>query len=172
MAYEGNEIEGWMLNEELQWLYETASKFIRVVEIGSWKGRSTHALLSGCKGTVYAVDHFKGSLSQINGVHHEALMTDIHEIFKKNVGHFPNLVILKMDSIKASKLFKDGYFDMIFIDAGHESYEVEPDIEVWYPKCKTLFCGHDLYEGGVKAALTNAGLNFEPAIGSIWMVRL
>ena len=66
-----------MTEAELQWLTERAAEASSVVEIGSWKGRSTAALLSGCKGTVTAVDHFLGSPDDER--HKEAATTDIHE---------------------------------------------------------------------------------------------
>ncbi len=52
-------IQGWMSLKELNWLYQQAKKCDSILEIGSWKGRSTHALLSGCKGIVTCVDTFK-----------------------------------------------------------------------------------------------------------------
>ena len=55
------EIPGWMSAEELQWLFEQAGQHENIVEIGSWMGRSTHALLTGTKGKVIAVDTFQGS---------------------------------------------------------------------------------------------------------------
>ena len=44
------EVEGWMLPSELGFLYQTALAMpqnARVVELGSWKGRSTVALCEG-----------------------------------------------------------------------------------------------------------------------------
>ena len=51
-----NNIKGWMSKEELQWLHNQSLKMNSIVEIGSWYGRSTHALVSGCNGNVYAID--------------------------------------------------------------------------------------------------------------------
>ena len=48
--------QGWMYPEELEWLYEAAKRMNSIVEIGSWQGRSTYVLLSGCRGPVVAVD--------------------------------------------------------------------------------------------------------------------
>ena len=53
-----NDIEGWMEQTELEWLYSIASEMESIVEIGSWKGRSIHALCTRCKGTVTAIDLF------------------------------------------------------------------------------------------------------------------
>ena len=147
-----NTIDGWMTDAELHWLYDTASGMESIVEIGSWKGRSTHALLSGCEGTVWAVDHFNGSNSQ-ELAFTEAKEKDIHKIFLENVGHFKNLKALKTDSITASKQFKDKSVDMVFIDGDHAYEAVKADIEMWLPKAKKLICGHDYPFKGVKKAV-------------------
>ena len=144
----GNSIPGWMRLGELNWLYLMAQIMDSIVEIGSWRGRSTDALLDGCKGTVWAVDHFKG-----NKEHTKEQRKDIYKFFLKNVGHYKNLKVLKMSSLRAAKKFKDKSIDMVFIDGGHEYKEVKADIEAWLPKTKKLICGHDYYEEGVKRAV-------------------
>ena len=144
MIYISPDIQGWMSNAELEWLYRTAQNMETIVEIGSWKGRSTHALLSGCKGTVYAVDHFKGSNGE--AVEHlEAQQHDIYDIFLGNVGHFKNLKTLKMSSEQAAKKFKDKSVDMVFIDGEHTYEGVKKDIGMWLPKAKKIISGHDYY---------------------------
>jgi len=50
--YKATQIEGWMSYAELIWLNLTAKKMNSIVEIGSWKGRSAHALASACPGKV------------------------------------------------------------------------------------------------------------------------
>jgi hypothetical protein len=40
-------IPGWMTEDELRWLHETAKSMASVVEIGCYQGRSTFALLQG-----------------------------------------------------------------------------------------------------------------------------
>ena len=142
-------IQGWMGEQELQWLYERAKEMNSIVELGSWKGKSTEALLLGCKGTVYAVDHFRGdsmSFLQQSMVKTE----DIYKIFMENVGHFPNLRVFKMDSAEASKIIDP--VDMVFVDTEHTYKQVTKEIDVWLPKAKKLICGHDwqpayLYQG-------------------------
>ena len=148
-------IEGWMTNEELTFLYNFAKISRSVVEVGSWKGRSTHALLSGCLGQVFAVDHFKGSESQLGLMHKEALNGDLYTDFIKNVGHFPNLVVLKEDSSKAVKQFPKRSMDMVFIDGDHAYEYVKRDIQLWWPISRKYVVGHDLYQQGVLAALND-----------------
>jgi len=57
-------IDGAMGREDLEWLHDTAKRMASVVEVGCWKGRSTYALLAGCLGPVYAVDHWEGATLQ------------------------------------------------------------------------------------------------------------
>lgn len=144
-----------MKPEELLWLYLTAKEMDSIIEIGSWRGRSTHALLSGCKGTVWAVDHFKGSRDQINDelAFSEIEKGDVYRDFFKNVGHFKNLKLLKMDSLEAVKKFKDNSVDLVFIDGGHGYGEVKQDIKAWYPKTRKIVCGHDFDFPGVNKAV-------------------
>jgi precorrin-6B methylase 2 len=151
-----NQIHGFMREIELDWLYMTAKKMDSIVEIGSWMGRSAHALLSGCKGTVYCVDHFKGNPSQRNAEHEIATKQDISEEFLKNVGHFHNLWLMKMSSLEAASKFKDGEIDMVFIDGDHGYEAVMNDFEAWYPKCKKIICGHDFDQYSVKQAVCDS----------------
>lgn len=55
-------IEGWLTDKEAYGLYNIASKIPIngiVVEIGSWKGKSTYCIANGLKkGTIYAIDPF------------------------------------------------------------------------------------------------------------------
>lgn len=140
----GNDISGWMSFNELNWLYHTVKQkgIKNIIEIGSWKGRSTHALLSATNGNVYAVDHFKGSKDELESTHKEVLGNNIYNEFLENVGKFKNLKVIKEDSIIAAKKFPNIIeADMVFIDGDHLA--AKADILAWNPKCKRLICGHD-----------------------------
>lgn len=139
-------VEGWMTENELRWLANQSEKTTSVLEVGSWKGRSTIALLENCRGVVYSVDHFKGSDEEI----HKRIIEregSIFSQFAKNVDPYENLVVVKMDSLKASTLFPDKSIDMIFIDASHTYEEVKRDIAIWMPKARKIICGHDYQDG-------------------------
>jgi len=162
------DIDGWMGNDEMQWLFDRACEMESIVEIGSWMGRSTHALLSGCKGTVWAVDHFQGNPGQRDGPHARAKTEDIHAIFMANVGNFTNLKVLKMDSAEAAKQFEPKSIDLIFLDGDHDFEAVKKDLLAWMPICKKLLCGHDISEGGVRQALEATGIRIDGEISAIW----
>ena len=59
-------IEGWLSDAEAKWLFKSAHSLrdgANLVEIGSFKGRSTCCLAFGCRGTekrVFAIDSFDG----------------------------------------------------------------------------------------------------------------
>ena len=114
---------------------KTAQEMESIVEVGCWKGRSTHALLSGCSGTVYAVDHFLGNPHEPI-LYDEAKTEDIHKIFIKNVGGLKNLKVLKLDSADAVLQFEDNSIDMVFIDVGISREEIRTEINRWLPKAK------------------------------------
>lgn len=171
LIFTPNDIGGWMGDSELCWLENTASGMSSVLEIGVWKGRSTFNLLTGCNGTVTAVDHFLGSASE-QDAHSEAREVNLYDIFMANVGHFDNLVVLKMDSIEASKLYEDKSIDMIFIDGDHEELAFEQDIIHWLPKAKKMICGHDRGQAGVPVVLPKYFDKVEQGPDSIWYVKL
>jgi predicted O-methyltransferase YrrM len=170
MSYSNN-IAGWISEPELQWLHSTAKEMETIIEVGSWKGRSTHALLSGCPGTVWAVDHFEGNIGE-EEARKEAREKDIHAEFMANVGQFPNLRLLRMANLEAAKLFEDRSVDMVFIDGGHRYEEVKADLIAWLPKAKKLICGHDYCWPSVKQAVDEVFGKPDFLCESIWIKRL
>jgi hypothetical protein len=161
------DIPGWMSTPELNWLYETARGMQSIVEIGCWKGRSTYALLSGCPGTVHAVDHFRGSLYEREVKHREAQTTDLYAEFLRNVGGFGNLVVHRMASSDAAAQIAEA--DMVFIDGGHSFDEVCADLEAWLPVARKLICGHDYQFPPVLMAVHQYFETVENPVGKIWV---
>ena len=159
---------------EIRWLKAAAKTMQSIIEIGSWKGRSTHALASACKGKVYAVDTWLGSPEDLIGPdapHAEARTGDIYSQFLANVTDCPNVVPIQSESVAAAAVVADA--DMVFIDASHEYASVKADIDAWFPKSKKLICGHDYNHPGVELAVREAfGGRATVAEGSIWQVWL
>jgi len=160
-------ISGWMEPRELLWLYRQAKRMHSIVEIGSWKGRSTYALLTGCPGTVHAVDHFQGSVDERDKSHQEAKLGDIYSIFMQNVGHFKNLAVHRLESTAAAARFTE--VDMVFIDGGHAFVEVCADIEAWSPVATKLICGHDYHFPSVLLAVHRYFETVDNPVDDIWV---
>jgi predicted O-methyltransferase YrrM len=135
---------GWMSDAELTYLAECAGKSTAIVEIGSWKGRSTLALACNTSGTVYAVDTWKGTEQQGDELaQHEPgwLLTE----FKRNTAGLDNIVICEGPSVEMAKLHMGLTLDMIFIDGYHTYEGVRDDILSWTPMLRPggILCGHD-----------------------------
>jgi predicted O-methyltransferase YrrM len=162
------EIQGWMGQESLKWLANKAKTMRSIVEVGSWKGRSTQTLLENCPGTVFAVDHFLGSEDERTSTHKEATERDIFLEFWENVGHYKNLVAMRMSSVKAASFFRPGSVDMVFIDGCHNKENVQADLIAWVSIAKVLVCGHDL--GQIQGAAKEIGYTLRDDGGGIWVL--
>jgi hypothetical protein len=167
-----NGIDGWASETELKILSNFASRSDSIVEVGCWKGRSTKELLESCNGNVYAVDSWKGSPNDMTNVM-AGMDLGVEAAFKKNVGHYSNLKILKGSSVDMAKTFNGNKVDMVYIDAGHTYEEVKSDIETWLPKCNKFIVGHDYQEDfpGVKQAVDEI-FGEVNTIDTIWWVDL
>jgi predicted O-methyltransferase YrrM len=164
-------IPGWMTEPEMAVLRYLASKSESVVEVGSWKGRSTKQLLESCKGTVYGVDTWQGSKDSILTI--PAQLESVYAEFIQNVGHYKNLQILKGLSVDMAQNFNGNRVDMVFIDAGHSYEDCKADIEAWLPKCKKIIAGHDYCDQfpGVMQAV-NERFPKVNVVDSIWWTEL
>lgn len=166
-------IPGMMLITELEWLAGAAARMKTIVEIGSYLGRSTHALCSAAsEGKVYAVDpHTFGHL--MPGVPQDTFAT-----FMQNVGHFNNLVVVRATSEQAAARpdIIPEKVEMTFIDGLHTKPEVRKDLELWAPRTTKLICGHDYgcpTEPGVKEAVDEYfGADAHQGAGTLWYVDL
>lgn len=166
-----NKIDGFMTNDELLWLYKTAKEMDSVVELGSWKGRSAHALLAACSGPVYCVDHFLGTPNERESCHKDAKTMDIFALFQKNVGNEVNLNIHRGDTVGAAQVLPD--VDMVFVDADHTYEAVKADILAWLPKCKKLLCGHDYDQASIPKIAQELNLDIKKTgVGALWELRI
>lgn len=141
-------IDGWLTEREAKELYSLAQGIpsdLTVVEIGSWKGRSTVCLGYGAKdgkgAIIYAVDPHTGS-SELKKMFGNAINT-FNEFCQniENAGLDTIVVPIKATSSEAAKKFNKKV-DLLFIDGAHEFTYVKNDIELWFPK---------LIDGGIIA---------------------
>jgi predicted O-methyltransferase YrrM len=139
-----NDIGGWLADVEGALLYSLAKKCNAngvIVEIGSWKGRSTVFLAKGSKAgqrvKVYAIDPHEGNAQVLveNPTFHE---------FKKNMAN-AQVEDIVVPIVKTSEEAANDFLEpcaLIFVDGSHEPDSVKQDFVLWYPK---------LTEGGIIA---------------------
>lgn len=156
-------ITGWMREGELRWLAKQASERRRIVEVGSWKGRSTKALAMATPGTVYAVDNWLESppsplaqnrpeFDEISRRGSEAVYQEFCENLRGEL-NASKLVVVRAESAKAVEtvlnLLGGPTADMVFIDADHAYDAVKRDILAWRPVLAPggILSGHDYHRG-------------------------
>ena len=156
-------IEGWLTSFEGALLYDLARDDAAdgvILEVGSWKGKSTVLLAIGSKAgkgdSVYAVDHHKGS------VEHSASLGKINtEVeFRSNLmrASCAEIVIpLVMSSRKAARLWieRPARIRLLWIDSAHDYSSVLEDIGLWsaFLVDRGIIALHDFtYSPGVRRA--------------------
>ncbi len=177
-------IEGWMEPSDLEWLATHAREASRIVEVGSWHGRSTTCLADNTDGIVFAVDTWGGSEE------HRGAMPDLpdksiyrdfcertYNSFLYNMKSYIDrrkVIPVHLPSVEAARIFAacNQIFDMVFIDAAHDYDSVRADIEAWRPLVKGLLCGHDAGHAPVAQAVQEAFPNRPANECSMWLVNL
>jgi hypothetical protein len=132
-------IKGWLTEDEGHLLYNLAKKASSnqvIVEIGSWKGKSTICLGNGSKdgnhAKVYAIDpHIGSSEHQKMFGHVDTFIEFLHNI--KNAGIAKYILPIRKTSEDAASDFNNPVV-FIFIDGAHEFKFVYQDFTLWFPK--------------------------------------
>ena len=131
-------------------LRRTMRPGMRVLEIGTWKGLSTSVIARVLKesgGAVYCIDTWGGNVG-VGGAHKQVLVNDVFAVFRGNMkllGLWDVVRPIYMDSTLAAEVLRDGFFDVIFIDADHRYEFVKGDVSRFLPKLKPggIICGDD-----------------------------
>lgn len=170
--YEHNNIEGWMSYDELAWLFEAAKGCKEIVEVGSFKGRSTHALLSGTDGKVTAIDNWELNWREDHPHHGETIFKE----FKENLKNFKNLEVLHMNQDVAVHKFEDNSLDLVFLDFTTDKNTLVNTIKSWLPKIKEggVICGHEYASNwqGVKDAVGEVFGEPDGVLDTIWYKKI
>ena len=135
-------IMGWQSHENLTWLAKQAKKHLRIVEVGTFAGRSARALGDNTDGQVYTIDDFKGprdiSIPQ-------CISDNLFEIFLSGCGDLletGKLTVIAADHNDINIAINP---DMVFLDGSHEYEDVKRDILKWTPYIVKggIICGDD-----------------------------
>ena len=152
-----NEIDGFLSDREGMALYDLAKKGHRngsVVEIGSWKGKSTIWIAKAVSENVpfYAIDpHIGSSEHQTDG----PIWT--FEEFKQNIARagVQNKITPFVQTSEEARMSINEPLGFLFIDGAHEYEFVKKDFELWGPllreSCWIAF--HDYQWPGVEKVL-------------------
>ena len=160
-------IKGWMFHEELIWLAKTARRLHRIIEVGSYMGRSTIAMLDNSEAHLWCVDSWNCAYTTAPA---------IRKGFLENIQNQKDRVtVLQMRSNIAAELLMNFYgpnsFDMVFIDGGHGYEVVKADILDYTPLVRTggIISGHDYspINRGVMIAVDEMLEEFE-VIKTLW----
>lgn len=171
---------------------KTAMRFggeqIKVVELGSWIGRSALAMESELNretmlGQVYCVDHWFGTPTDSTGeVAQKSGPEAVYKRFCENVGDKLGKTIIALKGQTGAygrqwerELSTIGPAHLVFVDADHSYEAVKDDIEAWLPCLhpEGILCGHDYVAyAGVKQAVDEAFGDKVHAEGDIWWVDM
>lgn len=124
------------------------SKTGNAVEVGAYRGEFAAHNLKQWNGFYLLVDtwaHREGEPDDKNSKE-SSEWEEIYNAAGENIAlYYGRAGMLKTTSIEAADCFKDGYFDWIFIDAGHDYKNISKDLNAWWPKLRRggLFSGDD-----------------------------
>ena len=158
-------IDSWLRSREGPLLYDLASKCSgrgAIVEIGSWKEKSTIWLAKGAKKSgkvrVFAIDPHTGSSE-----HREAFgEVWTFEEFKRNIAsaEVDDVITPILGTAEEASENFDRPVEMIFIDGAHDYDSVRLDLEKWFPKVIDggIIVFHDRQWPGVKEVVKESVL--------------
>ncbi len=166
-------IEGWLYAGEAYRLYESvrsfpvAVKVLTVVEIGSWKGRSTVALalaMSCRDGRVFSIDPHSPATTGLG--EWGEWNVDTFDEFLKNLhraGVYERVVPVRKLSSDAVSSFPERKIDVLFVDGAHDFEGVARDILLYTPKLSDFarVAFNDPSIPGVYRALLKSILRFD-----------
>lgn len=169
------------------------------VEVGVWRGDLLQLILENCLSVnrFIAIDPWRASLNIFDykgddiptknqkAKRYTCTMSEkpksqpeLDEMYSEVVRRFAPLgekfTVLRATSHRASKLFQDGIFDFIYIDALHLYDAVKEDIGLWTPKVKMggVLAGDDYDKGfpGVMKAIDEV-LPAASHHGRVWFAQ-
>jgi len=167
------EIDGWLTKKEGLFLYEIAKR-VRppsvIVEIGSWKGKSTICLAKGSeagyKAAVCAIDPHTGSpehhqkFGKVNTFHEFSLNLKKAKVDRR-------VHPIRSASRDAVKGFNNP-IGLLFIDGNHSIEAVKADFHLWFPKIEEggIIAFHDSWHSDGPIVVSARALLTSPKIKS------
>lgn len=157
-----------MTERELEWLHAHAKLFSRIVEIGTWKGRSTSALAASGN-EVIAVDSWLGEPGHEPFYGELATAREsVMNAARGNLARFPNVTLVEGTSADVTV----DNIGMLFVDGGHSKPAVRADLLNLVPRVIKggIVCGHDWQLRGVREAVLETFGNAKRGPVNLWWV--
>ena len=143
-------------------LIENVPNMGTMAEIGVWKGHLARYIFRNTDKvkSYWSVDPWT-LFPPGHGRSSRMTMEDWDIMYQRacsDMVYFPGIKVMRLKSEDAAPLFKDRFFDLVFIDAMHDYDNVKKDIGLWLPKVKKggVLSGHDYgnrRQPGVKKAV-------------------
>lgn len=120
-----------------------------VAEIGVFKGRLMRSVMRSVASDVvdewHAIDTWTSNEDWYPGMGDQARWDEYYQGVCKYMPWFKQLRVYRMSSDVAAPMFKDGYFDMVYLDGDHTYGGVSRDVKAWLPKVRKggVLAGHD-----------------------------
>lgn len=115
------------------------------LEVGVLKGSYSKKILEQNPKTLYIVDAWMPLENYEDETNNKNYPNAFIEAKMISDVYSDKCVMIKAKSNQAVEIFKDSFFDFIYIDANHSYEEVKRDIISWFPKVKNggILGGHD-----------------------------
>jgi predicted O-methyltransferase YrrM len=180
-------VEGWLSTHEallLFFLAELAPASGEIVEIGSWKGKSTICLAEGLRrsgnaGRIHAIDPHQGVITAGKKKQFSQTYTEFLKNIKAN--GVSNLVVpIRKTSVAAAKEWKKP-IRLLFIDGLHDYNHANEDYRLWSPFVTKNgiiafhdgFCGENgIYRVIKEQVLERNDIKNMGTVGSIFFVKI
>lgn len=133
-------VDGWLSRGEAQLLYDMAARCPvggHIIEVGSYRGRSTLALAQAARerrATVWAIDPHSEQVEPVKG--RTQFGVNDHIAFMETItqhGYWDTVRVVNLPSVQAARAWA-GRVDMVFIDGLHDAQNAMLDFTSWSPR--------------------------------------
>jgi predicted O-methyltransferase YrrM len=183
-----SEIQGWFSDRTGEQLYQIIRNNITtptVVELGSWKGKSTSWFAKAIRdrgvGRVYAVDTWLGTPGEPQ---HQELLAgygpdQLFQEFERNLRSLDlseYVTAMRATTVQAARHWDGSPIGFLFIDADHKYAAVRRDFELWSPYVEDggviVFDDVPTWKGPSRVASElPRWFQFAGALDNVWVVQ-
>ena len=143
------------LDKRAHVLYQLKKNCV-IAEIGVWKGSFSKKILDIANPSMLVLvdswtfnENVIGCAPQVDSKEplNQKFFDDAKTETYKNFINKKNVLILDQSSSDVASMYKNNYFDYIYLDAEHSYHAVTNDLNIWYPKLKNkgILFGDDYY---------------------------